>query len=180
VVTLRCTQRVLKQLRIKPSSSVPQATARLGDWYAGWVARRRPLVMLMNERTLLVVLIPAAPIATLVTRCVAATRDLLLSMAVPDTEVAREIAAMESPVIATTADRRILGCMTEATLILRWLQSREDAPTLRDAEIYFADTMYSTIKYAHPRDLVHDAFGMPRPPRRKLPGSSDTPGVQNP
>jgi len=168
VVTFRCTQRVLKQLHVKPSAAVPPATTRLGDWYAGWIAQRKPLVMLMNERTLLVVLVPAAPIASLLSRCVASARDLLLALEIPGADVDQEIAEMESPVIAATADRRILGCMTEAILVLKYLQTREGTSTLRDAEIYFANTMYSTIKYEHPRDLVHDAFGLPRPPRRRF------------
>ncbi len=68
MITLRCTSRVLNRLGAVPSSTAITPTNRLGDWYAGWVPLRRPLVMFMNERSLLVVLVHAAPIGTLLDR----------------------------------------------------------------------------------------------------------------
>jgi hypothetical protein len=161
MITLRCTQRVLKRLGAVPSSAAVTATTRLGDWYAAWVPLRRPLVMFMNEQSLLVVLVHAAPIRSLLDRWLEATHEFLVALEVPESEVVREIDTMKSPVVGATANRRILGCLNEATQMLKWLHARHDAPGLRDAEIYLADTMYSTIKYQHPRDLALEAFGLP-------------------
>ena len=161
MITLRCTSRVLKRLGAVPSSTAITATNRLGDWYAGWVPLRRPLVMFMNERSLLVVLVHAAPIGTLLDRWLEATRELLVALEFPESEVKREIDAMRSPIIGATANRRILGCLNEATQMLKWMRARGDAARLRDAETFLADTMYSTIEYQHPRDLAREAFGLP-------------------
>ena len=128
MVTLRCTQRVLKRLRAVPSSTAITPTNRLGDWYAGWVSFRRPLVMFMNEQSLLVVLVHAAPIGTLLDRWLEATRELLVALAVPESKIDREIDTMKSPLIGATANRRILGCLNEATQILKWLHARRAAP----------------------------------------------------
>ena len=165
MVTVRCTHRILKRLGAVPSSTAVTATNRLGDWYAGWVPGRRPLAMFMSERSLLVVLIHAAPISTLFERWLEATRELLLALELPYAEVDTEINAMHSPVIGATANRRILGCLNEATQTFKWLHLRNELARLRDAELFLADAMCSTIKYQHPRDLAREAFGLPRTSR---------------
>jgi hypothetical protein len=42
VYTLRCTQRLLKRLDMKPEPAAPTPNTRLGDWYANLIHVRRP------------------------------------------------------------------------------------------------------------------------------------------
>jgi hypothetical protein len=168
MVTLRCTRRVLAKLRTTPSSAAVAPTTRLGDWYAGWVPLRSPLVITMNERTLLTVVIAAAPSVTMLERWQAATRTLLLALGVAPADADAELLAMQDVVIGAAANRRVLGCLTEATRVLGHLRTREPAPWERAAmseperaSLALADMIYSTTAYRPPRDMVREAFGLP-------------------
>ena len=69
LVALRCTQRLLR--RVRPDALVVpgDASNALGHWYANLVTlRRRPYVLAMSERSLLAVVLPAAPFSTLLGR----------------------------------------------------------------------------------------------------------------
>lgn len=167
MVTLRCTRRVLQRLKTTPSSVAVTPTTRLGDWYAGWVPERSPLVLAINERTLLSVVVALAPSITLVERWVAATGDLLLALGIAQSDVEQELLAMRDVTIGATANRRVLGCLNEAIFMRSHLRRREEIVSLRDESIALADMIYSTTRYEPPRQLVRDAFGSgePRAPR---------------
>jgi hypothetical protein len=158
VLTLRCTRRVLTRFKATPSSAPATPTTRLGDWYVGWVPRRRALLLFMNERTLLAVIVPAAPIATACDRWRQATFDLLIAFGVDAESAGSELDAMHDVKVAATANRRVLGCLNEATQVLRLLQVDDHPRRLFDAELFLAGTLYSTIGYRHPRDLVSEAL----------------------
>ena len=69
MITLRCTQRLLKRLKANPRTEPDAPSAKLGDWYAQVTAlHRRHVVLAVSERTLLPVLLPLAPSATLIPR----------------------------------------------------------------------------------------------------------------
>lgn len=161
MLTVRCTRRLLTRLRATPSSEASTATTRLGDWYAGIVPLRKPLALFMNERTLLVVLVPLAPSVSLIARWKLRLKGLLERLDVPDAAIVEEIAACEPVVLATTANRRVLGCINEAVQILRLLRVTDDAASLREHEDRLADAIYSTTQYQRPSDLLLELFAMP-------------------
>jgi hypothetical protein len=159
MVTLRCTRRVLQRLKTTPSSAAVTPTTLLGDWYAGWVPERSPLVLAINERTLLSVVVSLAPSITLLERWVGATGDLLLALGIAPTDVEQELFAMQDVTIATTANRRVLGCLNEAIFVRSHLRRREDVRSLLDESFVLAEMMYSTTRYQRPSDLVREEFG---------------------
>jgi len=60
MVTLRCTQKLLRRLGVSTKAETPQPTTVLGDWYANLVySRPHQLVLCLNERSLLAVLVSA-------------------------------------------------------------------------------------------------------------------------
>lgn len=162
MLTLRCTHRVREKLGLVPSNADLEPTTRLGDWYADWVPRRRPLVLLMSERTRLAVVVPAAPRATFVERWVVATGRLLERLEVPATAIETELLDMREPAIGATPSRPMLECLAEATRILRALGTRADADALLDAEERLADATYPAVGYECPRARVPEAFGSRR------------------
>lgn len=159
MVTLRCTRRVLQRLKTLPSSAAVTPTTRLGDWYAGWVPERSPLLLAINERTLLSVVVAWAPSRTLIERWVTATGDLLLSLGIAPPDVEQELLGMRDVTIGATANRRVLGCLNEAIFMRSHLRRRDDVVSLHDESLALADMMYSTTRYQRPRDLVREAFG---------------------
>lgn len=167
MLTVRCTRRLLTRLRATPSSEASMPTTRLGDWYAGIVPFRKPLAIFMSERTLLVVLVPLAPSVSLLARWKAQLRELLERLDVPSSAIEDEIAACDPIVLATTANRRVLGCVNEAVQILRLLRVADDGPALREHEDRLAGTIYSTTGYQRPADLLREVFGLTRRMRRR-------------
>ena len=169
--TLRCTRKLLRRLGAKPSSEVVEASTVLGDWYANLLyLRRQQLVLAMNERSLLCVLVPAAPNGSLGERLRAEVGGLLTRIGVPSGPVAAELAVMEPMGIGATASRAVLGCMNDAVFQLS--HRRAPGVSLRDLGLQLADNMYSLTDYQKPRRRAIELFDVTAsgatPGRRRL------------
>src|SRR5690242_18279354 len=104
-----------------PEREPRSSTTRLGDWYATLVfARPSWLVLAVSERTLLPVVIPAKPFATLPLRIVEAAGAALAELGIPDDVITAELAEMREVHVAKTASRRVLGSMNDFVLALRF------------------------------------------------------------
>lgn len=71
------------------------------------------MALVVNERTLLPVLLPLAPAATLAQRFPVALRDVLRALDMPAQFIDSEIDGMSEVVYAKTANRSVLGVMNE-------------------------------------------------------------------
>jgi hypothetical protein len=159
VFTLRCTRKLLRRLGAKPSSEVVEPSTALGDWYANLLhLRPQQLVLAMNERSLLCVLVPAAPIGSLGERLRAEVSGLLTDIGVPSGPVAAERAAMEPMAIGATASREVLGCMNDA--VFQLTHRRGAGVSLRDLRLQLAQNIYSLTDYQEPRGRVLELFGV--------------------
>jgi hypothetical protein len=157
--TLRCTRKLLRRLGAKPSSEVVEPSTVLGDWYANLLhLRPQQLVLAMNERSLLCVLVPAAPIGSLGERFRTEVAGLLTDLGVTSGPVAAEVAAMEPMAIGATASRAVLGCLNDAVFQLS--HRRAPGVSLRDLGLQLAQNIYSLTDYQEPRDRALELFGM--------------------
>jgi hypothetical protein len=156
LVALRCTQRLLRRLRAGVVADAPgEAGNALGHWYANVVTlNRTPLVLAVSERSLLSVVLPGAPFNSLVTRFPQALAQLLRSLAVPETQVMREMASMSPLAIAATANRRILGCLNQFAFELSVHFSDDPRCTLLQRELWLSENISSAIRYSVPRELA--------------------------
>ena len=168
--TLRCTRKLLKRLRERPTSEAIAPTTTLGDWYANLLyTRPQQLVLAMSERSPLCVLVPAkATELPFETRLRSAVAELLLAIGVPDTAVAGEVAAMSEHRVGATASRSVLGCMHDATYQLEGhlaagLLGRDGARSvplsLLELELHLAQNIYSVTGYAPPWQRTLELFG---------------------
>lgn len=116
MITLRCTQKVCKRLKLAatPPDISPPTTA-LGDWYVNLVRfGRQQVVMATSERSLLTVLLPARDLRqSLVPNLQWAVQQLLTVLGIPPETVSREIAEMQPAAFASAVNRRVLGPMNE-------------------------------------------------------------------
>lgn len=160
--TLRCTRKLLKRLGARPSSEAITATTVLGDWYANLLYRRpQQLVLAMNERSLLCVLVPAAPGDRLGQRLRDAVAEVLLEIGVPSPLVAAEMQAMEPMAVGATASRAVLGCMHDAVVQLEaYPGGHADQVALRDVALHLTENIYSLTRYQTPRLKALDLFGV--------------------
>lgn len=112
--TVRCTKRLLARLTVSPATEPLEPTTRLGDWYANLLhIGRLRLVLFVGERTFLPVVIPAAPMRTLVERFRGALAEILQAMGIDGANVNRELAEMKDVTIGRTASRQVTGVMVD-------------------------------------------------------------------
>ena len=109
---LHCTKKLLD--RIKPDIAVPgQSDTALGNWYATALFWKPQLALLVSERTLLPVLMPLAPAATLGRRFTAQLAQVLKEHGAPSGFIAQEVWRMDKVEYAKTANRSIVSVLNE-------------------------------------------------------------------
>ena len=114
MVVLRCTARLLSQVKSPPVAEPLKSTTCLGDWYAHLLfLRPNRLNICVSERTLLPIILPAKEIATFPQRLTGAIGDALKQMGVADHLVTSEMEQMGSVIFSKTASRQVLGPLTD-------------------------------------------------------------------
>jgi hypothetical protein len=114
--TLHCTRKLLD--RIHPELVAPcSPTTGLGNWYATALFWKPQMALLVNERTLLPVVMPLAPAATLAKRFPAALKDVLQALDLPADFIQAEIDGMGEVVYAKTANRSLVGMLNEFSFL---------------------------------------------------------------
>ena len=109
---LHCTKNLLD--RIKPEIVAPgQSETSLGNWYATVLFWKPQVALLVSERTLLPVLMPLAPAATLARRFPGQLALVLREHGVPSEFIAQEVWRMDKVQYAKTANRSVVGILTE-------------------------------------------------------------------
>jgi len=110
--TLYCTKKLLD--RIGHPVTVPEpASTHLGNWYATALLWKPQMALMVNERTLLPVLLPLAPAASVGRRFPEALKGLLKALDLPAEFIESEIEGMGDPVYSKTANRSVVGVMNE-------------------------------------------------------------------
>lgn len=111
MVTIRRTAKLKVAL---PDSSVqsPVSDTALGDWYVNrLVVERRPLLLIVSEKSLLPIIIPARDVRSLPARLPELVRERLARIEIRTSIVDAEIAAMEPVLGGGTLNRSALGVL---------------------------------------------------------------------
>lgn len=109
---LHCTKKLLD--RIKPEICAPgRSDTSLGNWYATLLFWKPQVALLVSERTLLPVLMPLAPSATLARRFPAQLALVLKEHGVSSEFIAQEVWRMDKVQYAKTANRSVVGILNE-------------------------------------------------------------------
>lgn len=159
MLTLRCTKKLLKRVELAARVEAKPPTTVLGDWYANIIyARPQQLVLCMNERSLLVVILPAKDFKNVAPRLRAQVASLLTRIGVPSQAIAAEEAAMEECAFGPTANRKLLGCLNEAAFALTYELENPRFGIIADIEDHFTGYIYTTTKYRRPGELARELF----------------------
>ena len=114
MLTIRVTGKIAKRLKTPLEQNPPASTGQLGDCYANLlIIQRQHLLLLVSERTLLPVLIPAKDLASFPERLPAAFAEILGSIGIPDGKIQTEMFGMAAWSFAKTANRQVLGSMND-------------------------------------------------------------------
>lgn len=102
MTALRCTQKLLKAMKVTPSAPPAPGANRLGDWSMNLLHTRPKLVVAVSEHDRLGLVLEAAPFATLPQRFADAVFVQLLAIGVPPDEARHERDAMQPLVVTAT------------------------------------------------------------------------------
>lgn len=160
MITLRCTQKLLRRLGIaNPEAVSTPPTCALGNWYANLIyIGRAQMVMATSARSLLTVLLPAADLRkSLAVNLADMTCLLLQEIGIDPDCAAREAAAMQPALNARTESRSVLASMNDFALALDWYWRDGLAPM--EIMLRFAETPKSALvtkgrPYANPVDVT--------------------------
>lgn len=109
---LHCTKKLLDRMKPAVEGAGPSTTV-LGNWYATAWFWKPQLALLVNERTLLPVVMPLAPAATLAQRFPEAMAQVLLALDVGQDFVKAEIERMGQVTYCKTANRSVVGMLNQ-------------------------------------------------------------------
>jgi hypothetical protein len=154
--TLYSTAKLRDRLKRPLAVTKPPSTTILGDWYGTVLFWKPQLALLVNERTLMPILLPLAPASTLPERLGPATAALLhrYGMALPLIE--RELAAMADVVVAKTRNRRVVGTMNEFVFEAGVFREQMGATDLAKLSMRLAATPCGAIGHSRPDRLLLD------------------------
>ncbi|WP_255265877.1 DUF6933 domain-containing protein [Sphingopyxis terrae] len=109
---LNCTKKLLD--RIKPEIvASEQSDTTLGNWYATVLFWKPQVALLVSERTLLPVLMPLAPAASLARRFPAQLALVLKEHGISSEFIAQEVWRMDKVQYSKTANRSVVGILNE-------------------------------------------------------------------
>jgi hypothetical protein len=164
-----------------PATDADTPSTVLGCWYATVLTWRSPVVLLVNETSLLPVLLPLAPARTLLARVPAATGKVLAALGVPEQIAATELAAMDEVRIAPTASRSLVGVMTELGKLADWRRG-PGAPDLLELSLSLAETPLGPLRGRNvsPDRELAVLLGLAQPARRERRGRGHQPASAQP
>lgn len=151
--TLHCTKKLLDRIKVSPGTS-PAPTTALGNWYATALFWKPQVALLVNERTLLPVLMPLAPASTLAERFPDALARVLSRHGVDLALLASEVAAMIEVSFAKTANRSVVGTMNEFVFLAEGYRQYMETTDLLALSMRLAATPCSAIKHNSPERLL--------------------------
>lgn len=152
---LHCTRKLLDRLNRKPVDATgAPSTSTLGSWYATALFWQPQIALFVNERTLLPVLMPLAPAATLTTRFPAALAAVLRSHGWNDAQVEAEMRHMQECEIAKTTNRSVIGMLNEFTFLAQTWKMQHGVLDLHVLSMRLADVPCGPLRYDSPTQLV--------------------------
>ncbi len=132
MLIVRATKKLLDRIGPPTLRDGEQSSTLLGQWYATALPWRPQVALLVNEPTLLPVLMPLAPAATLPARAARQIAAILAAHAIPGAIIDEEVRHMRDYRVAPTANRSVVGIMNEFSRLAEVHRDRHPCPDLTD------------------------------------------------
>jgi hypothetical protein len=140
VLVVRATKKLLRLTGPATASDQDRGTTLLGPWYATVLFWRPRVALLVNEVTLLPVLLPLAPAATLTSRIAEQITTVLAAHYAPTAIVDQERQHMRTCQLGATANRSVVGVMTEFARLAEFHHDADPALDLVGLAVRLATT----------------------------------------
>jgi hypothetical protein len=160
LITLRCTQKLLKALKQKPEADPPAPSSPLGDWCAKPLhVNQRPYVLAASQKTLMMVLLPRKgdmP-ATFRARVLA----LLRRWEAPQDAIDREAFHLQEIRYGTTNNRSVLGALNQAVPVAQDMM--EEGSSEESVEDFLARFQCSAARSHYAFSALAETLGYTTP-----------------
>ncbi len=160
--TLHCTQKLLDRINQPLVDVPPMPTTSLSNWYANALFWTPQVALLVNERTLLPVLMPLAPASTLQARFPRHLAAVLLELRASAQFIAGEVDAMNESVVAKTANRKVLGSLNEFAFLADGYREYLESPDLLLLSLKLSETPCGPLKGNSPARVFGDLVAAPQ------------------
>ena len=158
--SLHCTKKLLDRVKLPIAAPAPPASTALGNWYATVLFWKPQVALLVNERTLLPVLMPLAPVATLTQRFPDTLNAILNQYGASAAFVANEIGAMSEVTVIKTANRSVVGTMNEFSFLAEhYRDATIDTFDLIGLAMRLGRTPCGAVGYSRPAQLIKALLG---------------------
>jgi hypothetical protein len=149
VLILRATKKLLERIGRPTLQAEDPSTTQLGQWYATVLFWKPQVALLVNEPTLLPVLMPLAPAAILPARAGEHIAAVLAAHGAPEAYIAAELEHMSQWRIGSTANRSVVGIMNEFTFLADTYRDGNPNPNLLDLALRLSTTPCSPLYKTH-------------------------------
>ncbi len=165
MLTIHGTRKLLAKVKQPVVDATATATGQLGGWYATDVGWRPGVALFVNEATLLPVLLPLAPAATLGARFPDQLGIVLAAIDCPAEFTLAEVEHARTVSWAKTANRSVVGVMNEFAFLADHDRHHGYGGDPLMLSLRLVDTPCSPLYKTHitPRDAVHALSGIDRP-----------------
>lgn len=143
--TIHCTKKLLDRVKLPVSATPAAPTTYLGNWYATALFWKPQVALLVNERTLLPVLMPLAPAAELAQRFPEYLASVLSAHGAPHSLVEHELNAMLDFQYAKTANRSLVGMLNQFTYLAKGYRDYNQITDLRCLSMKLSETPCSPL-----------------------------------
>jgi hypothetical protein len=149
VLIVRATKKLRDRIGKADLNADERPTTALGEWYATRFAWRPDVLLLVNEPTLMPVLLPLAPAATALARATDHIATTMTAYGASEALVAAELGQMRSRRIGATANRSVVGIMTEFSFLADVHRTRAHQLDLDELAARLATTPCSPLYRSH-------------------------------
>lgn len=132
-----------------PLEPAEQSTTRLGAWYATVLFWQPQVALFVNELTLLPLLVPLAPAATVINRMPQTAAAAFAALGLSEVFIALELSEMSQHRVAKTNNRSVLGSMNDFAYLADAYRTSKDAADLVALSLRLAQTPCSPLYRRH-------------------------------
>lgn len=138
--TIHGTKKLLDRVKAPIVEPVPDPSTQLGNWYATALFWKPQVALFVNEATLLPVFVPLAPAADLADRFPLQLGQVLEGLGVGIDFVLQEVGATTGATWAKTANRSVVGSMTDFCFLADHWRNDVSSGGLVELSVDMADT----------------------------------------
>ncbi len=136
--SIYATKKLLDRMQEPIFDSIPEATSKLGNWFAKPLFWRPQFALFVNEETFLPVFASLAPASSLTNRFPDDLAMTLRTHGVPESFVKEELLAMDYAVVTRTNNRRVVGIMNGLAIMATRVRAYHPELTPRSLAVELA------------------------------------------